>query len=105
MASEDCVPSSIRLCDQGDPHCPRNYGEPCQRGCDDGLLTAGMIDAASSLSVVVSLLHERLVTAHRLLSEVVEAVHDQGTLHPVDNEELLDEIRNELLNKIDASSG
>lgn len=97
MASKDCDPSLIRPCDQRDPHCPRNYGEPCERGCDDGLLTAGMINAASSLSVVVSLLHERLTTAHRLLSEVVESVQDQGTLHPVDNEELLDAIKNELI--------
>jgi len=62
------------------------------------LLNSAMINAAQSLNVVVGLLHERLITAHRLLSDVVEAVQDQGTLHPVDNEELLDEIRNELTN-------
>jgi hypothetical protein len=62
-----------------------------------------MIDAASSLSVVVSLLHERLATAHRLLSEIVEAVQDQGILHPVDNEELLDGIKCELVKKIDVN--
>lgn len=85
MASKD---SNIRIrqCDQGDPHCPRNYGESCERGCDDGLLNPAMIEAASALSEVVRLLNERLATAHRLLWNVVEAVEDQGALHAADNE-------------------
>lgn len=86
----------IRQCDQGDPHCPRNYGESCERGCDDGLLNPVMIEAASALSEVVRLLNERLATVHRLLSDVVEAVEDQGALHAVDNEELMEDIKSEL---------